>query len=87
MPEKFRTQSNDTLLYGLLFLYGLCFLAFGSSKGGIDAVRLPSFALLLLILVQVIFPRFRFSKMANALAVLVIVGLGIIQPSFLMTAS
>jgi hypothetical protein len=87
MQDHFRNQSNDTVLYGLLFLYSLCFLALGSSKGGIDAIRLPSFALLLLVLVQVLFPRFRFSKTANALAVLVIVGLGIIEPSFLMSAS
>lgn len=84
MNEPARNRSKDKVLYWCLLVYGICALAFPSGTGGIDSIRIPSFTLLLLVLVQVIFPRFRFSKSANLIAVLVIVGLGILSAKALI---
>lgn len=76
-----RQRSRDLFLSWSLLVYTLFLLAFQPSSGGLDAIRIPSFTLLLLFLLQVIFPRFRFSRGANLLAVLVIVGLGFLTSS------
>lgn len=73
-----RKSRNSPLFWGL-FIYTGCMILFPPSKSGIDLIRIPSFTLLLLILMQVIFPQFRYSKTANLIATIVIIGVPLIQ--------
>lgn len=74
MSDGAKTIFRNNFLYWGLMVYALCVFAFPTPRGGIAAFQVPSFALLLLILIQVIFPQFRFSKRANFIAVALIVG-------------
>lgn len=67
---------RDTLLYGFLFLYGIITL---TTQDSINQIRIPAFSLLLLVLIQVIYPQFRFSKKANLIATLSILALASIN--------
>ncbi len=76
MAEQNHPQFKNKSLYRGLLVYVICVIAFPPAKSGIDLIRIPSFTLLLLILIQVIFPQFRFSKTANLIAVIVIIAFG-----------
>ncbi len=81
MADSNRTKFKNNFLYWGLFVYAICLLFFSPATGGIDSIRIPSFALLLLALIQIIFPRFRFSKTANLIAVILIIGIAILFSS------
>ena len=70
MPANVPSRSKDRFLYGALIVYLICFIAISPGKADLDLIRMPGFSILLLILIQVIFPQFRFSKTANLIAAL-----------------
>ncbi|YCM44438.1 hypothetical protein V2O64_00200 [Verrucomicrobiaceae bacterium 227] len=61
--------SHDRFLYGALAIYLICVVIISPTRSDVDFIRIPGFTLLLLVLLQVIFPQFRFSKSANLIAV------------------
>lgn len=79
MSDGARSIYRNNFLYWGLIVYFFCVFAFPTPKSGLAAVQVPSFALLLLLLVQVIFPQFRFSRRANLIAVIVILTLAILS--------
>jgi len=81
MEDPNRTKFKNNFLYWGLFVYTVCLLFFSPANGGLDTIRIPSFSLLLLALIQIIFPQFRFSKTANIIAVILIIGIGILFSS------
>lgn len=81
MEDSNRRKFKDNFLYWGLFVYVICLLCFSPASGGVDSIRIPSFTILLLVLIQIIFPRFKFSKIANLVAVLIIIGFGLIFSS------
>lgn len=76
MPKFEYPNSKDTLLYGFLFLYGIIIL---TTQDRINQIRIPAFSLLVLVLIQIIYPQFRFSKKANLIATLIILALASIS--------
>lgn len=68
------TRTRNRLLIIALVIYALGFIAIAPEKGDLDFIRIPAFSLLLLVLIQVIFPQFRFSKSANLIAIVLILG-------------
>lgn len=71
MDDPIPLRSKDSFVYWTLLFYAILFSAI--SFGEVDFIRIPTFALLLLVLTQVIFPQFRCTKRANLFAVIVIV--------------
>jgi len=69
MTDTPPAPSKDRFLYGSLFIYLICVVLISPARSDIDFIRMPGFCLLLLVLLQVIFPQFRFSKTANFIAV------------------
>lgn len=69
MTQHPPTRSHDRLLYGSLLIYLVCVVLISPKTSDLDFIRMPGFCLLLLILLQVIFPQFRFSRTANLIAV------------------
>jgi hypothetical protein len=82
MASPSRSQIKNKLLSWGLFIYLVSFIAISPKSGNPDQIRIPGFALLLLILVQVIFPNFRFSKLSNFLAIFIILATAIILSIF-----
>lgn len=78
MEDPNRAKFKNNFLYWGLFVYAICILAFSPAKSGIDLIRIPSFTLLLLVMIQVVFPQFRFSKTANIIAIFIIVSFGFV---------
>ncbi len=78
MADSHSTQFKNNFLYWGLFIYLICFIAISPGPGNPDQFRIPGFALLLLILVQVIFPTFRFSKLSNFSAIFIILATALI---------
>ncbi len=73
MEDPNRSRFKNNFLYWGLFIYTLSFLVISPGSGNPDQIRIPGFTLLLLILVQVIFPNFRFSKLSNFIAISIII--------------
>jgi len=69
MTDTPPAPSKDRFLYGSLFIYLICVVVISPTTSDLDFIRMPGFSLLLLVLLQVIFPQFRFSKTANFIAV------------------
>jgi len=82
MDDPNRTKFKNNFLYWGLFLYFIFFLWVSPHGANPDVIRIPAFALLLLVLVQVIFPNFRLSKVSNAIAISLIILLALIIPNF-----
>lgn len=77
-----RSKFKHNFLYWGLFIYSISILAIAPESGNVDRIRIPGFALLLLLLIQVIFPNFRFSKLSNYLAIFIILAVAIIAANF-----
>jgi len=77
-----RAHFKNNFLYLGLFFYCISLLAIDPGSGKLDRIRIPSFALLLLFLVQVIFPNFRFSKLSNFRAIFIIIFTAFIASHF-----
>ena len=69
MTETPAPGSKDRFLYYSLLIYLICVVLISPARTDIDFIRMPGFCVLLLLLLQVIFPQFRFSKTANFIAV------------------
>ena len=69
MTDSPAPKSHDRFLYGSLLIYLICVILISPARTDLDFIRMPGFCLLLLVLLQVIFPQFKFSKTANFIAV------------------
>jgi len=74
MSRSSRFDTRSRLLAISLIIYSLCFFLIDPRKGDLDLIRIPAFSLLLLVLIQVIFPQFKLSTTANLIAILIILG-------------
>ena len=73
MPcQNHSVYKKNTLAFAL-FIYLLAILSLDLSSARINLIRIPGFAIILLILVQVIFPSSRFSKLSNLIAFSIII--------------
>jgi len=79
MATSSRSQLKDKFLYWGLSIYVICLFAISPKSGNPDQIRIPGFTLLLLFLIQVIFPNFRFSKLSNLIAIFIILGAAILS--------
>ncbi len=70
-PERHKFKNN--FLSWALFFYLIALLSIQPGVGDPDRIRIPAFTLLLLILVQIIFPNFRLSKLSNFIAISMII--------------
>jgi hypothetical protein len=71
--EKEKISPSNRWLYGLAALFILLFIILGSGSDPLFPIRMAGFFLLTQLLIQVIFPQFRCSKVANLNVTVIII--------------